>query len=123
MHSQQVGRQHLIGRNCKFGRGQDSNSERLGQGREMGKQEHHEVHQKHAKAGMELPHATMQTRRQLCRKKDLGVLVGNRLDKRQLYVLAAKKANNVLDCIIQQCGQKLKGGCYSPLLSTGEAHL
>lgn len=56
-------------------------------------------------------------------EKDLGVLVGNKLDKRQLYVLAAKKANYVLDCIIQQCGQQLKGGYYSPLLSTREAHL
>lgn len=118
MHSQQVCRQHLIGRNGKFGRGQDSNSERLGQGRE-----HHEVQQKHMqKLGWNYP---IQQRKLVgnSAEKDLGVLVGNRLDKRQLYVLAAKKANYVLDCIIQHCGQQLKGGCYSPLLSTREAHL
>ena len=48
-------------------------------------------------------------------ERDLGVQVDDRLTMSQQCALAAKKANGILGCIKETCGQQDKGGSPSPL--------
>jgi len=54
---------------------------------------------------------------------DLQVPLGNKQDMKQQCTLAAKKANWILECIRQDCGQQVEGCYYSTLLSTDKTYL
>jgi len=54
-------------------------------------------------------------------ERDLEVLVDDRLTMSQQCVRVAKKANRVLGCIKEECGQQVEGGSPASLLCPSEA--
>ncbi|GAB0179961.1 cAMP-dependent protein kinase inhibitor alpha [Grus japonensis] len=98
------------------------------QGGEMGKKESDEVQQmpRPPEPGEKQSHAPRLQTDSLGSnfvKKDLGVLVANKLSMSQQCDLAAKRVNSFLGCMRKSVAKQVEGGDSFPLLSTSETYL